>query len=116
MAARISPSDDPVRPGPTAALTVEVDGRPVDGLAGQTIAGILLAAGRSSWRTSRRGRPRGLFCGIGICHDCLLTVNGLPDVRACQRRAADGDVITTDVPGSPTAGPPKAGDAAGGER
>jgi D-hydroxyproline dehydrogenase subunit gamma len=106
VAARISPSDDPVRPGPATPLTVEVDGVTVTGLAGQTVAGILLAAGRSSWRASRRGRPRGLFCGIGICHDCLLTVNGLADVRACQRRATDGDVITTggpDAPPAPTA-------------
>jgi hypothetical protein len=95
VAARISPSDDPVRPGPTAPLTIEVDGVPMTGLAGQTIAGVLLAAGRSTWRTSRRGRPRGVFCGIGVCHDCLLTVNGLHDVRACQRRAAPGDIITT---------------------
>jgi hypothetical protein len=65
------------------------------GLAGQTIAGILLSAGQASWRTTRRGRPRGVFCGIGVCYDCLLTVNGLRDVRACQRRATDGDVITT---------------------
>jgi hypothetical protein len=93
--ARFSPSDDPVRPGPTAPLTIEFDGVTVTGLAGQTIAGVLLAAGRSTWRTSRRGRPRGVFCGIGVCHDCLLTVNGLDDVRACQRRAAPGDVITT---------------------
>jgi hypothetical protein len=116
VAARISPSDDPVRPGPSTPLTVEVDGVTVTGLAGQTVAGILLAAGRSSWRTSLRGRPRGLFCGIGVCHDCLLTVNGLPDVRACQRRAADGDVITTGGPDArPAATEPEA-DPAGGAR
>lgn len=91
----MGPSDDPVEPGATTAITVHVDGHPVSGLAGQTIAGILLSAGRDSWRTTRRGRPRGVFCGIGVCYDCLLTVNGLSDVRACQRRAADGDVIAT---------------------
>jgi hypothetical protein len=94
---RLAPSEDPVEPGATAAITVHVDGLPVSGLAGQTIAGILLGAGRGSWRSTRRGRPRGVFCGIGVCYDCLLTVNGLSDVRACQRRAADGDVITTKV-------------------
>ncbi|WP_312034071.1 2Fe-2S iron-sulfur cluster-binding protein [Actinoplanes sp. TBRC 11911] len=92
---RLAPSDDPVEPGATTAITVHVDGLPVSGLAGQTIAGVLLSTGRASWRTTRRGRPRGVFCGIGVCYDCLLTVNGLSDVRACQRRAADGDVITT---------------------
>lgn len=98
MAARISPSDDPTGPGPTTPLIIEVDGAELTGLSGQTIAGILLAAGRISWRTTGRSRPRGLFCGIGVCHDCLLTVNGLADVRACQRRAQPGDVITTTGP------------------
>ena len=61
---------------------------------GQTIAAAMIASGRRAWRTTARGRrPRGVFCGIGVCFDCLLTVNGIRDVRACQRRAADGDVI-----------------------
>jgi hypothetical protein len=53
-----------------------------------------MASGISSWRrTSERDRPRGLFCGIGVCFDCLVVVNGVRDVRACQRRAVDGDVV-----------------------
>ncbi|POX35872.1 proline dehydrogenase [Streptomyces sp. Ru73] len=80
---------------PERPLRITVDGEPVDGVAGQSIAGVLLAAGRTSWRTARSGAPRGVFCGIGVCFDCVLTVNGVPDVRACRRRAADGDVVTT---------------------
>ena len=101
----ISPSDDPVRPGPAAPVAVQVDGVTVTGVAGQSIAGVLLAAGWSSWRVSRTGRPRGVFCGIGVCHDCLVTVNGLRDVRACQRRAADGDIIETTAPAPASSGP-----------
>ncbi|MBU2666166.1 (2Fe-2S)-binding protein [Actinoplanes bogorensis] len=67
------------------------------GLDGQTVAGVLMANGRLAWRTTRAGRPRGVFCGIGVCHDCLVTINGLPDVRACQRRAVDGDTIATET-------------------
>ncbi|MEV7095085.1 (2Fe-2S)-binding protein [Amycolatopsis sp. NPDC051045] len=76
-------------------IAITVDGETVAGVAGQTVAGILLAAGRRSWRTTRSGAPRGVFCGIGACFDCLLTVNGVADVRACRRRAADGDEIRT---------------------
>jgi len=72
-----------------------VDGETVRGVAGQTLAGVLLAAGRTAWRRSATGAPRGVFCGIGVCFDCLVTVNGERDVRACRRRAADGDVVTT---------------------
>jgi D-hydroxyproline dehydrogenase subunit gamma len=92
----MEPHRDPVRPGKTSAITIVVDGVPVRGLDGQTIAGVLMGAGRLAWRTTRNGRPRGVFCGIGVCHDCLVAVNGLSDVRACQRRAADGDSVSTE--------------------
>lgn len=76
-------------------VRIIVDGEPVTGVAGQSVAGVLLASGRMSWRTTRSGAPRGVFCGIGACFDCLLTVNGVPDVRACRRVAVDGDEIRT---------------------
>ncbi|WP_410592457.1 (2Fe-2S)-binding protein [Amycolatopsis sp. lyj-23] len=76
-------------------IAITVDGETVTGADGQSVAGVLLAAGRLSWRTTRSGAPRGVFCGIGACFDCLLTVNGVADVRACRRRAADGDEIRT---------------------
>jgi predicted molibdopterin-dependent oxidoreductase YjgC len=96
MTARLVPSGkDPIGPHPAAQVTVTVDGEACVGLQGQTIAGVALANGRLAWRrTSVAGRPRGLFCGIGVCFDCLVTVNGQRDVRACQRRARDGDVVT----------------------
>ncbi|MDI3387640.1 (2Fe-2S)-binding protein [Streptomyces sp. B-S-A8] len=76
-------------------LRITVDGECVDGIEGQTLAGVLLAAGRLSWRQARSGAPRGVFCGIGVCFDCLVTVGGERDVRACRRRARPGDVVTT---------------------
>ncbi|MFD6138570.1 (2Fe-2S)-binding protein [Promicromonospora sp. NPDC060271] len=91
---RMLPERDLVEPGPDRPLTVLVDGEPVTGTAGQTIAGVLLGAGRREWRTTTGGAPRGVFCGIGVCFDCLVEVNGLRDVRACLRRAQDGDVVT----------------------
>ncbi|HEX5116210.1 MAG TPA: (2Fe-2S)-binding protein [Pseudonocardiaceae bacterium] len=72
------------------------DGRPLPVQPGQTVAAVLLAAGVRSWRTTRvAGRPRGLFCGIGACFDCLVTVNGTPSVRACLTEVQPGDVIAT---------------------
>lgn len=76
-------------------ITVTVDGRAVAASPGQTVAALLLGADRRSWPSTRPGgRPRTVFCGIGVCFECLVTVNGLPDVRACQRVLADGDEIT----------------------
>ncbi|APU15430.1 MULTISPECIES: (2Fe-2S)-binding protein [Actinoalloteichus] len=86
-------------------IVIEVDGEPVPGVRGQTLAGVLLAAGRDSWRTtSRSRRPRGVFCGIGVCFDCVVTVNGERDVRACQRRACHGDTVTLQADELPGAG------------
>ncbi len=73
-------------------IRIAVDGTELEGRDGQTIAGVLIGAGRRSWR-SAAGAERGVFCGIGICQDCLVTVNGVEGVRACQRTARDGDVI-----------------------
>ena len=88
--------DDPIRPAPPTHLTISVDGIATSGVVGQSLAGVILASGTLGFRrTSAHGRPRGVFCGIGVCFDCLVEVNGLRDVRACQRRAADGDVVTT---------------------
>ncbi|MBT0771527.1 (2Fe-2S)-binding protein [Kineosporia sp. J2-2] len=92
---RLPTGRDPVRPRESGPVTITVDGAPVTGLDGQTIAGVLMGDGRLSWRRSRNGRPRGVFCGIGVCFDCTVTVNDIPDVRACQRRAVEGDAITT---------------------
>ncbi|NIK56041.1 FAD-dependent oxidoreductase [Kribbella shirazensis] len=87
---------DPAEVGTPSAVDVTVDGEAVVADAGQTVAAVLLANGSDTWRTTRvHNRPRGIFCGIGACHDCLITVNGLADVRACQRTIADGDAITT---------------------
>jgi hypothetical protein len=104
MSARLLPADgDPIRPGPTTAVQIEVDGTLVAGVEGQTIAGVLLGSGILAWRTtSVSGRPRGVFCGIGVCFDCLIVVNGLRDVRACQRRAVAGDVVSTQYDPLPT--------------
>jgi hypothetical protein len=71
--------------------TFAFDGRPVPFQTGQTVGAALIAGGVRSWRTTRRQhRPRGIFCGIGLCFDCLVTVDGDPNVRACVVLARPG--------------------------
>ena len=81
---------------PEPSFAISVDGRDLSALPGQTIAAVLWQAGISSWRRTRGdGRPRGVFCGIGVCFDCLVTVNGRPNQRACLVPARPGDVVRT---------------------
>ncbi|SES68186.1 (2Fe-2S)-binding protein [Nonomuraea wenchangensis] len=76
---------------------------------GQSVGAALVAAGIRDWRSTRRGgRPRGLFCGIGVCFDCLITVDGVPDRRACLTPAADG-LHLTDTPGDSASEDPALG-------
>ncbi|GAB3560395.1 (2Fe-2S)-binding protein [Spelaeicoccus albus] len=73
-----------------------VDGEPLEFRPGQTVGAALMAAGILSWRrTTHRGAPRGLFCGIGVCFDCLVTVDDVPNQRACLTPAREGMRIRT---------------------
>jgi predicted molibdopterin-dependent oxidoreductase YjgC len=74
------------------------DDREIDFADGQTVGAALVNAGIYSWRVTRRGGTRrGLFCGIGICYDCLVTVDGAPNQRACQVPAQAGMAVTTQI-------------------
>lgn len=87
---------DRARAHPGPPWTVTFDGREIPALPGQTVAAALWSAGITAWRTTRRGgEPRGVFCGIGVCFDCLVEVNGRPNQRACLVPAAPGDEIRT---------------------
>ena len=75
---------------------IVVDGNRIPAIAGEPIAAALLAAGIRKFRlTPRFGEPRGLFCGIGRCTDCVMTVDGRPNVRTCVTPVKDGMVVET---------------------
>jgi predicted molibdopterin-dependent oxidoreductase YjgC len=84
------------RPTGSPMVTVTVDGDPVQAYPGETVATVLLAAGRQTFRhTDQLHAPRGLFCGMGVCFDCLVTVDGQPNVRACVTPVHAGMVVET---------------------
>lgn len=76
-------------------ISVLIDGELVTAHRGQNAAAILLGAGVPGWRLTRSGGLRGLFCGIGVCYDCLVAVNGVTGLRACLETLRDGDSIVT---------------------
>jgi sarcosine oxidase subunit alpha len=75
---------------------IDVDGEKIVAYEGETIGAALLAAGRRTLRfTNKRQQPRGIYCGIGLCQECRMTVNGIPNTQACQTLATPGCRIET---------------------
>ncbi|MGH8693108.1 MAG: 2Fe-2S iron-sulfur cluster-binding protein [Burkholderiales bacterium] len=67
------------------------NGRPVAARAGDTVASALYRAGQRIFsRSFKYHRPRGLFCAVGKCPNCLMNVDGVPNVRVCALPARDG--------------------------
>ncbi|PWJ17046.1 FAD-dependent oxidoreductase [Jannaschia seohaensis] len=77
---------------------LEFDGRAVPFREGQTIAAALTEAGQRAFRRTAKDAPRGIFCGMGVCQDCLVTVDGVPNRRACMTKARAGQRVTTGEP------------------
>ena len=77
-------------------ITLHIDGRQVEAFEGETILGVMMAEGQRILRhTSKEKRPRSMFCGIGVCYDCLVTVDGRPNTRACHTMVVEGMVVET---------------------
>ena len=78
-----------------AAFTFTFEAEPIQAHPGETIAAALLAACiRTLRRTAKSGEKRGMFCGMGVCFDCLVVVDGRPHLRACMTEAKPGMQVT----------------------
>jgi NADPH-dependent 2,4-dienoyl-CoA reductase/sulfur reductase-like enzyme len=71
---------------PSERIVFEFDGERLEGRRGETLAAALTAAGIRDLRSTRRGDPRGLFCGMGVCQECLVEVDGVSNQRACMTK------------------------------
>lgn len=81
---------------PEELVEITVDGKTLTAIKGEMIAAVLMANGIKVHRhTHKSHEPRGIFCGIGQCTDCVMTVNGRPNVRTCITPVEAGMVIET---------------------
>jgi predicted molibdopterin-dependent oxidoreductase YjgC len=96
MTMRTSPSDKPaavrIDEGRTRGqkLQVSIDGEQVEAYQGESLAGVLMANGSYGGRRTPNDAPRGYYCGMGVCWDCAVVVDGVPNVRACRTYVRDG--------------------------
>jgi sarcosine oxidase subunit alpha len=76
-------------------LSILVDGRLLEVPEGITVAAALLNAGEDAFRDSVSGTPRGPLCGMGICFECRVTIDGAPGRRACLETVLAGMRVMT---------------------
>ena len=77
-------------------VTVVVNGVSVTMPAGSMVSAAILKAGTSAFRRSVTGAPRGPLCGMGICFECRVTIDGEQHCRSCQTICENGMDVRTD--------------------
>lgn len=83
-----------IRTRPAKTVMVTVDGRRIEVSAGISVAAALMESGIAVFRHTPVTRaPRAPFCMMGVCFDCLMTIDGLDNQQACQLEVRDGMVI-----------------------
>ncbi len=77
-------------------IMIEVNGREVDAFKGETVLAALLAAGFKQLKKNPVNHtPRGALCGMGVCFECTVTIDGVPNIRACMTEVQEGMKIAT---------------------
>ena len=77
-------------------VTLNVNNVPISVPTGSMVAAAVLTAGITAFRRSVTGEARGPLCGMGICFECRVTVNGVAHVRSCQTLCENGMDVRTD--------------------
>jgi predicted molibdopterin-dependent oxidoreductase YjgC len=79
---------------PRGTVTIELDGETLTARAGDTVAAAMLAAGIGHTRTTPVGGAARLpYCMMGVCFDCLMEIDGVPNRQACLVRVRDGMTV-----------------------
>ena len=76
---------------------LHVNGRAVEAPAGAMVSAAVAIAGYTRFRRSVTGEPRAPLCGMGICYECRVTVNGQAHVKSCQVVCEEGMEVETDA-------------------
>ena len=81
-------------------VRIVADGREVVAVSNASVAAALLDANVHAFRSSTTGEPRGPLCGMGVCHECRVTIDGVPHRRACLVPVREGMDVRTGAAGA----------------
>lgn len=76
-------------------VTITFDGKELTAYKGEMIAAALMANGVHKFRYTENNKPRGIYCAIGRCTDCVMIVDGIPNVRTCVTEVEEGMNVRT---------------------
>ena len=77
-------------------IQLKVNGRSISVPPGTIVAAAVILAGETRFRRSVLGSPRGPLCGMGVCMECRVTINGQAHCRSCQTLCEPGMEVRTD--------------------
>ncbi len=79
-------------------VKLTVNGKQIDAYVGETVLAALIAAGyKTLQKNPVNQEPRGALCGMGVCFECTVTINGVPNLRSCMTEVQDGMEIELNV-------------------
>ena len=79
-------------------VTLSVNGQEISAYKGETLLAALIAAGYKKLKKSPLNEePRGALCGMGVCFECIVTVDGVPNIRSCMTEVENNMEIETDA-------------------
>ena len=81
----------------TEQIQICINGKSLQVPRGTVVAAAVALSGETHFRKSVRGESRGPLCGMGICMECRVTVNGLAHCRSCQMLCENGMEVRTDA-------------------
>jgi len=80
-----------------SSITITIDGERLQVTEGVSIASAILMSGRTATRRSVTGEARGPLCGMGICFECRVTIDGTTHARSCTVLVREGMEVRTDA-------------------
>ncbi|MFK3718605.1 (2Fe-2S)-binding protein [Pseudomonas fulva] len=86
-----------IQPLPAEQISLSINGTAVTAVPGETVLSVLNAVGVRQLALNDHGQVSGAFCGMGVCHCCLVAIDGRPKRRACQTLVRAGMRVETQV-------------------
>lgn len=74
-------------------VEIVIDGRPAEAYEGESVAAAVMADRDLALRRTDKGDARGYFCGMGVCFDCVMVVDGVPQTRTCVTWVREGMTV-----------------------